>query len=1085
MRCARCLHEVTAAAKFCEECGAPLTHLAPESYTPKHLAEKILTSKSALEGERKQVTVLFADIKSSMELLATRDPEQARELLDPVLHSMMEAVHYYEGTVNQVMGDGIMALFGAPLAHEDHAVRACYAALRMQQSVREVAGAGRRKPVEIRIGLNSGDVVVRSIGSDLRMDYTAVGETTHLAARMEQMARPGSILVSARTLALAEGYVEAEPVGPVSVRGMAEPLDAYELTAALPARTRVHASAPRGLTRFVGRRAELELLSGAVERAGRGTGQIVALVGEAGLGKSRLVWELTSVLRHEGRLVLEGGSVSYARTTPYVPIIAVLRDYFQIEARDDVGKIREKVVGKVLSLDRTLEPSVAPILALLDVPVDDAAWEALDPRERRQRTLDAVKRLLLREAQVQPVVLVIEDLHWIDSETQAVLDTLVESVPRARMLLLVNYRPEYTHAWGAKSHYTQIRIDPLPQRHAEELLDVLVGTDAELAPVKTLLIERTEGNPFFLEESVRILIETRSLVREGDRYRLAQPLAAIKIPATVRAVLVARIDRLPETDKRLLQTAAVIGRQVPYALLRDIAEIDEDVLQESLSRLQTAEFLYEAKLFPRVEYVFKHALTQDVAYESLLQARRRALHAEITAAIERLYPARLAEQVDVLAHHALAGELWEKAVQYLRRAGIKAASRSASRDAVERFEQALTVLERLPETPQRLEWDLDLRIRLGNCFWTLGDVMHMNEHVRVAETLAVALGDRRRLGQIAATRSHCGWLLGELDRAIEDGERALSIAEELGDVALRMRATYFVGQSYECLGDYQRASHYQRAIIQLLSGQSPQTRFGVAGVPAVWCRFSLVWCLAELGDFAEADARTEEAIRIAAVVDDALGSVAASLAIGFVGLRAGRPLESLEAAQRALELCRSANINILTPIVTFVLGAASTLADRASAAAAMLQQAVHDAASLNFLVYQPLLLAALSEAQLRAGRPSEARHHGQHALRLARARGERGYEAWALRVLAEIAAQQQPADGAAAERFYREAIALGTELGMRPLVAQCRLGLGRHARANGDRSAAATHFTDAAAMFAELRMRLWQEQAERERADVS
>ena len=1084
MRCASCQHEVTAAAKFCEECGAPLARLAPESYTPKHLAEKILTSKSALEGERKQVTVLFADIKSSMELLATRDPEQARELLDPVLHSMMEAVHHYEGTVNQVMGDGIMALFGAPLAHEDHAVRACYAALRMQQSVREAA-AGHRKPVEIRIGLNSGDVVVRSIGSDLRMDYTAVGETTHLAARMEQMARPGSILVTARTLALAEGYVEAKSVGPVTVRGMAEPLDAYEVTAALPARTRVHAGARRGLTPFVGRRAELELLSGAVERAGRGAGQIVALVGEAGLGKSRLVWELTSVLRHEGRLVLEGGSVSYARTTPYVPVIALLRDYFQIEARDDVAKIREKVVGKVVSLDRTLEPSLAPILALLDVPVDDASWEALDPRERRQRTLDAVKRLLLREAQVQPVVLVIEDLHWTDSETQAVLDTLVDTIANARILLLVNYRPEYTHAWGAKSQYTQIRIEPLPQHHAEELLDVLLGSDPELTPVKTLLIERTEGNPFFLEESVRILIETRSLVREGDRYRLAQPLAAIKIPATVRAVLVARIDRLPETDKRLLQTAAVIGRHVPYALLREIAEIDEDVLQESLSRLQTAEFVYEARLFPRVEYVFKHALTQDVAYESLLQARRRTLHAEITAAIERLYPERLAEQVDVLAHHALAGELWEKSVHYLRRAGIKAASRSANRDAVERFEQALSVLERLPETPQRLEWDLDLRIRLGNCFWTLGEFMHMNEHVRAAETLTVALGDRRRLGQIAATRSHCGWLLGELDRAMDDGRRALGIAEELGDVALRIRATYFVGQGYECLGNYRRAVAYQREIIDLLSTQSPHTRFGMAGVPAVWCRFSLAWCLAELGDFAEADARIEEAIRIADVVDDALGRVAAYLAIGFVGLRAGRPLESIDAGQRALELCRNTNIVMLSPLVTFVLAAASTLADRASAGVAMLQQAVHDAASVNFLVYQPLLLGALSEAHLGAGRPSEARHHGQQALRLARARRERGYEAWALRVLGEIAARQQPADGATAERFYRDAIALGTELGMRPLVAQCRLGLGRHARASGDRSAAVTHFTEAAAMFAELRMRLWQEQAEQARADVS
>jgi class 3 adenylate cyclase len=432
-------------AKFCLECGEPVAGQiqtrSPNSYTPNHLAEKILSSKAALEGERKQVTVLFADLKGSMELLADRDPEEARKLLDPVLERMMEAVHRYEGTVNQVMGDGIMALFGAPLAHEDHAVRACYAALRMQESVKRYAEDLFRSSgvsVQIRVGLNSGEVVVRAIGSDLHIDYTAVGQTTHLAARMEQMAQPGTILLTPETLALAEGFVQVASRGTVPVKGLAAPSEVFELVGASPVRSRLHAAAARGLTRFVGRDAEIALLRHALGQAGEGQGQVVAVVGEPGVGKSRLAWEFTHSHRSEGWLVLETASVSYGKATTYFPVIELVRSYFGIEPRDDERKMREKVTGKLLSLDRALEPTLPVFLSLLDVPVDDTEWTRLDPPQRRRQTLDALKRLVLRESQVQPLLLVVEDLHWIDSETQGWLDLLVESVPTARLLLLVN-----------------------------------------------------------------------------------------------------------------------------------------------------------------------------------------------------------------------------------------------------------------------------------------------------------------------------------------------------------------------------------------------------------------------------------------------------------------------------------------------------------------------------------------------------------------------------------------------------------------------------------------------------------------------
>ena len=463
--------------------------------------------------------MLFADLKGSMELLADRDPEEARQLLDPVLERMMDAVHRYEGTVNQVMGDGIMALFGAPIAHEDHALRASYAALAMQEAIRRYSEEVRRGhgiTVHIRVGLNSGEVVVRAIGNDLHMDYSAIGQTTHLAARMEQLTTPGSILLTAETLRLVEGLVQVNALGPVPVKGLTAPVEVFELVGATAVRTRLQAAA-RALTRFVGRQAELEALRQALERTGTGHGQVVAVVGEAGVGKSRLLYEFTRSPHIHGWLLLEGSSVSYGKAMPYLPVRELLKAYFQIEERDEGQRIREKVTGKLLTLDPALGPTLPAFLTLLDVPLDDPSWQALDPPQRRQRTLDAMKRLLLRESQAQPLLLVFENLHWLDAETQTLLDSLIEGLPTARVLLLVNYRPEYTHGWESKTYYTQLRLDPLPPESADELLQALLGNDASLALLKRLLIERTEGNPFFLEESVRALVETGVLVVERQR----------------------------------------------------------------------------------------------------------------------------------------------------------------------------------------------------------------------------------------------------------------------------------------------------------------------------------------------------------------------------------------------------------------------------------------------------------------------------------------------------------------------------------------------------------------------------------------
>ena len=811
----------------------------PLAYTPAYLAEKILTSRTALEGERKQVTVLFADLKDSTELIRGLDPEAAQQLLDPAIHLMMDAVHRVEGTVNQVLGDGIMALFGAPVAHEDHAVRACYAALAMQTALHRYAEEVRRTQglaVQMRVGLNSGEVVVRAIGNDLHMDYSAVGQTTHLAARMEQLATPGSILLTAATLRLVEGFVQVNALGPVPVKGLAEPVEVFELRGATALRGRLQAAAARGLTRFVGRQTELEALSQALARAGEGQGQVVAVVGEAGVGKSRLVYEFLRSHHTQGWLMLESASVSYGKATPYYPVIDLLKRYAHVEEHDDPRTVRAKATGQVLTLDETLQDTIPALLALLDALPEDSPFLTLDPSQRRQRTLAALKRLLLRESQVQPLLLVFEDLHWIDTETQALLDSLTESLPTARLLLLVNYRPEYQHGWGSKTYYTQLRLDPLPPANAEELLQSLLGDDPSLAPLKQLLITRTEGNPFFLEESVRTLVETGVLVGEPGAYSLAQALPTIHVPPRVQAVLAARIDRLPPEEKRLLQTAAIIGTEVPLPLLQAIAEVPEAALHRELAHLQAAEFLYETRLFPEREYTFKHALTHEVAYGSLLQERRRVLHARIVEALEVLAGERMAEQVERLAHHALRGEVWDKAVAYCRQEGEKAMARSAHREAVGYFEQALSALPHLPEQPDTREQAVDLRLALRSALQPSGDLGRVRALLREAEALAAALDDPRRLGQVSLFLSNHFYFMGTYDQAIAAGQRALALATACGEVVLHALANNYLGRAYQAQGDYRRAIDCFRQTVASLDGARRRERFGQVFLPAVQSR---------------------------------------------------------------------------------------------------------------------------------------------------------------------------------------------------------------------------------------------------------
>jgi tetratricopeptide (TPR) repeat protein len=1004
-----------------------------------------------------------------------------------VLERMMAAVHRYEGTVNQVMGDGIMALFGAPIAHEDHAVRACYAALAMQEAIGRYAEALRRQQgldVQIRIGLNAGEVVVRSIGNDLHMDYTAVGQTTHLAARMEQLARPGTTLLTAETLRLAEGYIEVAPLGPMPIKGVQEPVEVYELRRAGPVRSRLQAAAARGLTRFVGRDAELATLRHVMERAGNGHGQVVAIIGEPGVGKSRLFWEFTHSHRTHGWLLLASSSVSYGKATPYLPVIDLLKAYGQIEGRDDARRIREKLTGKLLTLDETLKPTLPAILALLDVPVEEAPWQVLDPPQRRRQTLEAVKRLLIRESQVQPLLLIFEDLHWLDSETQALLDSLVESLPTARVLLLVNYRPEYQHGWGSKTYYTQLRLDPLPPASADAFLQALLGEDPSLAPLKQLLIARTEGNPFFLEESVRTLVETGVLAGEPGAYQLAQALPTIRVPATVQAVLAARIDRLPPEEKRLLQTAAVMGMEVPLPLLQAIAELPEEPLRLGLTHLQAAEFLYETRLFPEWECTFKHALTHEVAYSSLLQERRRALHARIVEALEALAGERVTEQVEHLAHHALRGEVWDKALAYSRQAGERAMARSAHREAVGYFEQGLDAILHLPEQHDTVEQAIDLPLALRSALRPSGDSGRVLAYLREAEALAAALDDPRRLEQVSLFLSNDCHFRGAYDQAIAAAQRVLALAAARGDVSLRAMAHRYLGQAYHAQGDYRRAIDCFRQTMTSFEGAQRRERLGRIFLPAVSSRTWLAVCDAELGTFAEGRALGDEGLRIAKSEAHPASLMLASWATGLLALRQGDLPRAVPWLERAMSLCQEADLPIDFPRVAAPLVAAYTRAGRLTDAVPLRTQAMEQIMTMERADFQTLCRLFLGEAQVLAGRLGEAHTLAEDALTHARERQERGHEAYARHLLGEIAAQGEPVEHDQAGDDYCQALALAEELGMRPLQAHCRLGLGILYAKMGRQEQARTELDTAIDLYRAMDMTFWLPEAEAALAQV-
>jgi class 3 adenylate cyclase/tetratricopeptide (TPR) repeat protein len=1125
MKCAHCQTENSDDASFCDECGAPLdvscSHCgesnrpsakfcrkcgqrlgagaavggaessAGKNVVPKHLAEKILASRRFVEGERKQVTVLFADIRGSTSVVEKLDPEEVRKYFDPILHIMMDAVHRYEGTVNQVLGDGIMALFGAPLTHEDHALRACYAALAMQEAMQRYSETAREGgALKIGIGINSGEVVVRSITNDLNIDYAALGQTTHLAARMEALAGAGAILLTFDTLREVEGFVEVRSLGARELKGFSSAVQAFELTGVTTARNRLQAQAGRGLSNFVGRQDEIDLFRRLTAEAGSGKGRILALVGEAGMGKSRLVREFIQTQLPPDWKAMQAFSVSYGKAAPFFPVIELLRGYFDIAAGEDGQSAQTKILDRMLAADLTLGDAAPPILALLDalprLPAKDlerytgvveaiAKFHGMEPQEKRARTFDALKQLLLRESRAQTLLVLFEDLHWIDSETQSFLDILVESLSTASILLLVNYRPGYTHTWAAKDYYLRVRLDPLPPAGADELLGSLIGQQAELASLRELLIKRTGGNPFFIEEIVRSLAETGALVGSRGAYTLGTAIDAVRVPSTVRTVLAERVDRLPMAEKQLLQTAAVIGVVVPLRLLQVVTGLPYEEIQRYLFDLQAAEFLFESNLFPDLEYSFKHALTGEVVYGALLHDRRTTLHATIVRTLEKL--AGDNDHIEALAHHAFQAELWDVAVRYLRQAGAKAMSRSAFLESVANYRNALTALTHIPDSSDKLAEEIDLHLDARNVLFLLGDSKAVAEHLQAAESLAARLGDEQRLARVLNFLNSYYGLAGDPERAIEIGKRALKLGVIRAEAASSIVTYYYLGAAYNKTGQYDLAIEVLLRGVKNIGDDLRHERFGTAAVLSVICRSHLVQCLAATGRFSEGAFFGEEGVRIGEEVEHATSLIHMLCSVGMLHLLKGDCDQAIPILEKGLELCRSANIPVYVPVVASRLGTAYANSQRAAEALPHLEEGVESSAAAGRAAFLALNTASLAEGYLFLDRIDEARRLAERAFELAKQYKERGHQAWTLKLLGDISMHESRRDPSGAEARYRHALALSEELGMRPLAAHCQMGVGAVFAALGAFDRARAEMSAASECYREMAMTRWLDRA--------
>jgi class 3 adenylate cyclase/tetratricopeptide (TPR) repeat protein len=1043
--CRYCGFSIEPQATFCGGCGRPKTEFggAPfhdlsfsQSNVPPDLVQRILRSGGATLGERKHVTVLFADMRGSTALIEQLDPEAALQILRPVLRSLMEAVHEHDGFVNQTLGDGIMALFGAPIASEDHALQACRAALAMQAGVDQLNKANGTN-IAVRVGMNTGQVVIHSITNNLAINYEAVGKTVHLAARMEEIAEPGTIMLTDATYRLAKGFVDAEPRGLVKVKGLSEPIETFRLSA-MRVRTRWQVRSARGLSVLVGRQAELRQIRDTLETAASGKGQSLTVVGEAGLGKSRLIHDFIRNLPDDWA-VLETACSAQRTNSSYYPISNLIRSMFGVSTDVSHDEVKRRVGERIERLNPAFSEFLPAMFSLLDISSEDKDWKKLEPTERRNKIISAVRALIFHQEASTPVVILIEDVHWIDAETSFVLHNLMAAIGERRIVLLATQRPaEY---WTDRN-VPRLELAPLDDSASLQLTDWLMGIDGSLVQIKKRILAQAQGNPLFIEELVQTLKETRTLDGQPGNYRVVKAAVPIEIPQTIHSVLAARIDLLDGLPKSLLQTASVIGSDIPIDLLAGMIELAPAEILSGLQALEGADFLRKISNSTTADYAFKHELTRDVVYDTMLVSLRQSLHTKAVEIIESRFADRLGEHIDRLADHAFLAKLWDKAVPYQLRSCRRAVRRGANQDAIGIFERGLETVSHLPASDMKTKAEIDFRLAVVIALEPLGRHRQIVEVLHEASRLAESSGDLWRIAAVKCQLAVALWRLGQHSAAMAAAEAAHSVASNIDDPSLKFASLLIVGIVHHETGAFKKSIEIHERCLTLETPELDEKRAGWAAYPSVLLRTFMADCLIELGEFDRAEVLAKDASLRAVSADHAYSRANINHVFGRLRAAQGRHAEALPLLKESWQTCLDLNMVQMYPIFAARMGEVYlAIGDTRTAIDVLSVPEQLDVPLAEHAFGWRYLFIAQSRAFLADGRQLEARSAAERALELAEARGEPPQQAHALKLLGDIALKDVASAPEVSRRYFQRALEIAENCSMKPLAVQCRMAL--------------------------------------------
>ncbi|MEJ2222304.1 MAG: adenylate/guanylate cyclase domain-containing protein [Desulfobacterales bacterium] len=933
--CSSCKAKIPLGKKFCGECGQNLTLLSEQApkefsfdqkiekiqkYLPKGLTEKILSQRNRIEGERKQVTVMFCDMEGFTPLAELLGIEEAYAIIDQIYEILIHKVHDYEGTVNEMTGDGIMALFGAPVALEDAPQRAIRSSLAIHREIAKFSDHLRQgkkdfPPIKMRIGIHTGPVVVGTVGNDLRVEFKAVGDTVNLASRMEGLAVAGTTYITEDTFKLTEGLFRFEALGEKQIKGKKEPIKVYRAIAPSTSRTRFDVSAERGLTPFVGRERELELLLDGFERAKRGRGQAFSIVSEAGIGKSRLLYEFRKAVASADVMFLEGRCLSYSRGVAYHPVIDSLKSNFDLRQGDGDLEIREKVKKglEIIGLDEA--SSLPYLLELLSVKDSGIDRTPLSPEAKKDRILEALKRIVLRGSEVRPLIIAYEDLHWVDKSSEEVLKYILESIPGARVLIIFTYRPEFVHTWGAKSYHSQLTLNRLSNRESLAMVTHILGTEEIDSDLEDLILDKAEGIPFFIEEFIRSLKELEIIEKRGNRYCLAKDIQDLKLPSTIQDVIMARVDSLPGGAKEVLQTGATIEREFSYELIKQVTGLSEKELMSNLSALKDSELLYERGIYPQTLYIFKHALTREVVYESILSKRKKRLHEEIGNAIEKLYKDNIHEFYGVLSEHFILSENYENGAKYCRLAEKMAEKAASFTNAIEYTRKRILCLEKLPpkkDVPQRI---IDARSSLGLYMFQMYYFIEAKEAIEPIIDLAIKSGYKRELSQIYTIMgTYKYWVEEDLPTALKYLEDAFKISEELNNVVSLFFSSGWLGIALSNNCEFEKGLYYLEKTIDI--AEAADNLSGISTMKS--CASTYFYYLS--GRINQGYQTSYEAVRLAEKSGDIFSKAIAYTSHGISLYGKGFFEKATECILKGADFCEKINLLQWNGLAQFNLG---------------------------------------------------------------------------------------------------------------------------------------------------------------------